>query len=146
MDTPEHIYNLISFPLDYLEWSKERYEEEQSMLSLSEHDRILRYKARTHDPLDRRGWCGPKYRGAWLDKQTLIDVIGRDSDPYGLCEAYYDILLIEKSFIGSVDSFCWYRDDPDAETWFRASHEDGKNFLWKPIERPTYFEGVISFL
>jgi hypothetical protein len=139
---PEYIYNLLSFPQDYMEYNQERLiDEEKWVASPVDWNRRRLLKKHTIDP---RSMMGSKYRGSWLDRDELIKIIKEDADPYGLCEAYYDVLLIEKVPIGHVDGFCW-PDEGDTEMWFKAEHKNGESFKWVEIPKPECFHGVVSF-
>ena len=143
---PEYIYNLLSFPQDYMEYQQERLIASEKWASLPVNEQIAWNKRRLLENhiIDPRSIMGSRYRGSWFDRDALIEIIKQDADPYGLCESYYDILLIEKVPIGHVDGFCW-PDEGDTEMWFKAEHKDGESFKWVEIPKPECFHGVVSF-
>jgi len=86
--------------------------------------------------------AGRAYRGSFLDLDALIKIIESEDNPFGICEGYYDYLLIEKHTEGVIDGLCWNEDD--SEIWYKADYSDEK-FRYVRTEKPRCFTGTVSF-
>jgi hypothetical protein len=86
--------------------------------------------------------AGRAYRGTFLDLDALIEIIESQNDPYGICEGYYNYLLIEKHMEGVIDGLYWA--DAGSEIWYKADYSDEK-FRYVETEKPRGFTGTVSF-
>jgi hypothetical protein len=152
MNPPQNIYALISFSQSHIDgWEKMRKDEADYMKLVEGMSRQERKEFHTkwrkenpHVPETRIN-LGKAYRGCFLDRDELIALIEQEDSPYGLCECYYEYLLIEKRTIGEIDDVCW-GDQEDAETWFKLENNDNGSIKYVRIDKPECFKQTCNFL
>jgi hypothetical protein len=148
MSTPQNIYALISFSQSHIDgWEALRQREADFMKLVegmnSEERREFHTKWREENPHvpETRINYGRAYRGCFLNLQELLDIIDKQDDPYGLCECYYEYLLIEKRTIGEIDDTCW-----DGEIWFKLENNEDGSIKYVRIDKPECFKQTCNFL
>lgn len=104
------------------------------------------YEKFKNDKEINHAWTmGGRHRGSFTDRQQLLDIINRQNDPYGICEGYYEYLLIETHYINSIDG-CMFEPDHKHETWFKFKDLGEGAYKYEQIERPECLTGTINFL
>jgi hypothetical protein len=152
MDSPKYIYHLIAFSQDHIDgWESIRKREkefEKLIEGMSREERKEFHskwrKENTHVPEPRIN-LGRAYRGCFLDRADLVKIIEAQNDPWGLCECYYEYLLIEKRMIGEIDDTCW-GDEDDSETWYKFTQVDEDEWRYLEIPKPECFKQTCNFL
>jgi hypothetical protein len=137
----ELIHHLIAFPAKWLE-AQEKYK--KAMISGDEE----LYKQIQEDKELVHAWnMGGRHRGSFTDKNLLLETISREDDPYGICECYYEYLLIETHYLNCIDG-CLFSDDSDDsnEMWFKHVKIDDDTWVYQEIERPECLTGTFNFL
>jgi hypothetical protein len=134
------IHHLVAFPAKWLE-AKELYREYND-----KKDEELRLKFNEDKEIMFAWNSGGTHRGSFLDKQKLIDTIKEDGDPYGICECYYEYLLIETHYLDCIDGCLWGSKDYSHETWFRLVKVDEDTLEYQEIERPECLAGTVGFV
>lgn len=137
-----YIYNLIAFPEEYVNAWERYFDLNESVKNMSDSEREEFNKKFDPHKYHTSMTLGKAYRGSFLDLDALIKIIESQDDPHGICEGYYNYLLIEKHTEGVVDGLAW--GEPDSEIWYKAEYTDGK-FRYVRIEKPRGFTGTVSF-
>ena len=132
------IHHLIAFPEAFIK-SWEVYKECDK-----NRDHIARDKWREDKELFSAWQRGGVYRGSFLDKDRLIEIVKQSSDPYGICEGYYEYLLIETHNLDCIDGLKWGEENYGHEIWFKYDMSDD-DFGYKIIERPECLMGTVGF-
>lgn len=91
------------------------------------------------------GIWGGSHRGSFTDKQKLIDIIKAYTDPYGICESYYDYLLIETHYMNCIDGD-FFEPDYSNEMWFNYVEIGDDEWEYQEISRPECLMGTVNFL
>lgn len=146
METPIFVYNLISFSQSHIDaWTEVRRKNDEYSAAIKGMSKKEREEYRLANPYKKSDvdlGLGKAYRGSWLDKDALLEVIKN----YGssICECYYEYLLIEKKQVGCLDDVCW--DDDMGETWFKLNYDDAENsYDYQVIEKPDCFKQTCNF-
>lgn len=153
MENPTYIYNLISFAKEHLEanaaWHARGEAEWEIIKDMSKEERSAHRRSKPPYVPDPRMYVGKSYRGSWLDKAALIQLIY--DNPSYIHECYYEYLLIERITIGEVDGYSsWYdieNTDP-GELWFKLEIPDGDDFdnmKYVIIPKPDCFSHTCCF-
>jgi hypothetical protein len=133
------IHHLVAFPAKWIE-AYEKHKEYQDKKDLE-----LR-KAFDDDKDIQFAWnMGGRHRGSFTDKELLINTIKTQGDPYGICECYYEYLLIETHALNCIDGDLFSPEDTN-EMWFRFIKIDGDTWEYQEIERPECLKGTCNFL
>jgi len=134
----KYIHHLVAFPEAWIK-SWEAYRQCDN-----NRDTDARNKWREDKELYHAWQSGGTYRGSFLDKDELIKIVQNSSDPYGICEGYYEYLLIETHYLDCIDGLVW-GSDYDNEIWFKYNNsEDDRGY--KVIKRPECLNGTVGFL
>jgi hypothetical protein len=131
----KEIHHLIAFPETWIK-SWEVYRECEK-----NRDSVAKDKWREDKELYHAWQSGGKYRGSFLDKDELIGTVKKSNDPYGICEGYYEYLLIETHYLDCIDGLKW-GEDYSNEVWFKYDMSD---YGYKIIERPECLMGTVGF-
>jgi hypothetical protein len=141
MTTPKKIFHVISFTQEYIEAWTQRMEEDNILSKMTRPELIEYRKINPYIP-DMKLYMGKAYRGCWLDKDHLIELI--KDNPSCFSEYYYKYLLIETRIIGELDD--WHGSGDDCESWFELKYtpEYGCH-VYESIKKPECFIGTTSF-
>jgi hypothetical protein len=132
------IHHLVAFPAKWIE-AYEKYKEYNDKNSEELRQAFNDDKELTH------AWnMGGRHRGSFTDKDLLINIIKTQGDPYGICECYYEYLLIETHRLNCIDS-CLFGTD-NCEMWFRHVKIGDNEWEYQEIERPECLTGTCNFL
>lgn len=134
------IHHLIAFPAEY-------FEAREASNAIEKSRDIEAWGDFKKTNLYYSSLIGGAYRGSYLDKQALIDRIERATDPYDICEGYYEYLLIESYYLNCVDGPMI--DGPnfdESEMWFKFNKIDEDRYEYQQIPRPECLAGVCNFL
>jgi hypothetical protein len=135
----KEIHHLIAFPEAWIK-SYEVYRQCEK-----DRDTVARDKWREDKELYRAWQQGGRHRGSFLDKDKLIEIVKKSSDPYGICEGYYEYLLIETHYLDCIDG-CKWDSAYDHEMWFKYTKIDEDNWEYQQIDRPECLMGTVNFL
>lgn len=149
MSSPQKIYHLISFSEAYINaWGKRREKDEEygkliEGMNLDERrDFHKKYREENPHVIDMDCYIGKSYRGCFLDKQQVLDLIKHHA--YSICEYYYTYLLVETRYIGILDDWCEEGNLDEQELWFKL--EDGsEDFIYERCDKPKCFQSTVSF-
>jgi len=139
------LYHLISFSQEHMEgWEaldKREKDYVEAVDGMTKEERNAYRKTLPPHVPEQRINLGKAYRGTWTDLDELLKIIDNSTDPYGICECYYEYLLIETSETNQVDPWV------DEEMWFKSEHnsEDG-TIKWNKIPKPEYLQRMCNFL
>jgi hypothetical protein len=133
------IYHLVAFPDNWMK-AQEKYSELCKKADKKSHEEFINDKRLYYDWL-----CGGRHRGSFTDKDQLIKIIKDSTDPYGICECYYEYLLIETHVLNGIDS-CLFSPDSTNEMWFHYVKLDEDNWEYQEIPRPECLMGTCNFL
>lgn len=136
----KEIHHLIAFPEAWLKaW--EVYNQCEKTRDRAAWDKVKEDKELYH------AWqSGGTYRGSFLDKDELIEVVKKSNDPYGICESYYEYLLIETHYLDCIDGCKWGESEYGHEMWFKYTKIDEENWEYQQINRPECLMGTVNFL
>jgi hypothetical protein len=138
----KNIYNLISFSQAHVDAWEKYHDTDESVRHMTDQEREEFNKTFDRHSLRTSMSIGKAYRGSFLDRDALIKIIESQDDVYGICEGYYDYLLIEKHNEGIIDGLCCHEDD--SEIWYKADYSDEK-FRYVRTEKPRGFTGTVFF-
>jgi hypothetical protein len=135
----ELIHHLVAFPAKWVE-ACELYEK------YNDTNDYMIYEQFKNDKEIYHAWqMGGKHRGSFTDKGQLVYIIKTNGDPYGICECYYEYLLIETHALNCIDG-CLFEPDYTNEMWFRHVKIDEDTWEYQEIERPACLTGTVNFL
>lgn len=62
-----------------------------------------------------------------------------NTEPYGLCECYYDFAVIEEADLDG--------NDPDwlFQKWYQLKNQENGEYRWIETTRPSQFGNIVSF-
>lgn len=133
------IHHLVAFPDNWMKAEEKQFEYTQK------GDLTLREEFRNDKDLFHDWLSGGRHRGSFTDKDQLIKIIKDSRDPYGICEGYYEYLLIETHTLNCIDS-CLFSPDSTNEMWFHYVKLDEDNWEYQEIPRPECLTGTCNFL
>lgn len=136
----EQIHHLVAFPAEF-------FEVEEKRKDIQDRNDLKEWEEFYASPEYHKILMGGRYRGSFTDKQKLIDVIKAATDPYAICEGYYEYLLIESYYLNCIDGYVF--DPPDhkeSEMWFKFVEIGENQYEYQQIERPKVLQGTVGFL
>lgn len=135
----QFIHHLIAFPAKFMEACKKRKEIEESK-------DLNAMKAFREDSELYHAWMmGGRNRGSFTDKNILLDIIKNQNDPYGICEGYYEYLLVETHYLNSIDGHL-FEPNYTNEIWFQFVRIDEDTWNYQEIARPEFLMGTCNFV
>ena len=140
----QYIYNLIAFSEKYID-AQEEYSRLDTILSKMSRQEGRQYYEEHKDVFERlfkETTIGKAYRGSFTDLDMLVKIIESQDDPYGLCEGYYNYLLIERYEANMIDGCCFCEEG--CEIWYRTEY-DSENFKYVRIEKPEGMKRLVNF-
>ena len=140
----QYIYNLIAFSEKYIN-AQEEYSKLDTILSKMSRQECRQYYEEQKDVFDKlfkETSIGKAYRGSFTDLDMLVKIIESQNDPYGLCEGYYNYLLIERYEANMIDGCCF--GEGGCEIWYRTEY-DSENFKYVRIEKPEGMKRLVNF-
>jgi hypothetical protein len=141
MEKPQKIFHVISFTQEYIEAWTQRMEED-NILSKMTRPELIEYRKKNPFVPDFKWYIGKAYRGCWLDKDEIIQLIKDNSGNFS--EYYYKYLLIETRIIGELDD--WHGSGDDCESWFELNYiPENDSYVYESIKKPECFIVTTSF-
>ena len=147
----QFVYNLIAFcPQHIAAWSKVRQRELVST-NLSPLEREMYREFIKSQPKDPYLNIGKSYRGSWLNKDELLEIIQRCA--VSIHEYFYDYLLIETHIVGMLDACC-FGGDEEGEIWMKITYDkyavdDDDSYYttgrYEGVDKPECFVQTCSF-
>ena len=144
-DQPPIVYKVVSFSKRYVEKRMKQHSLEKESKNWTKEQHREWRKQKLSEPYipDLDLWENGNMRGLFTDLQPFLDALLKESDPYGICECYYEYIVIEPYRLNEIDS-CFVEDEKGE--WIRAVwYKMDDNYKWSKIETPECFKQVIGF-
>jgi hypothetical protein len=142
-ETSQIAFKIVTYSKKYVEKSMARHIAEQESVNWTiEQHREYREK-RKKELLDidlfERGY----QRGIYTDLQKFLNVLAKEKDPYGMCECYYEYLVIEPIFLNMIDG--WGVENEAGELIETVWYKMNDDYKWTKIETPECFKHIFGF-
>lgn len=136
-------YKVVTYSKKYIEKSETRHITEQESVNWTVEQHREWRKKRKNEPLDpdlfERGYL----RGIYTDLQKFLDMLSNEKDPCGMCECYYEYLVIEPIYLNIVDG--WGVENEAGELIETVWYKMDDDYKWLKIETPECFKQTFGF-